>query len=156
MRVPTFLSVCLLLTAACAHRPEPLAMDDFMDQILAPLSMQRADELLQQRRAVILAEAALRPVVQRATSASRFESKTAGDPDIQMEQQLAALESRRMPLQRALLQSYRERTRLSRGLYRVCIEGAERRYEPSGDRFLRLDNGEGPCPTHIVDLSSLR
>ena len=169
---------CLLVTlfflTACTSTPvappvPPLAFGDFIDEVLTPLSAQKADEVLTQVKAkleVRYREGAntseLWKIVGNVASAVGYPlasvgintlSALAGDRQREHEVALARLEAERIPLQKKLLQLYTSRTSQQEGRYRFCADGKLRQYEIRGLRFARLeDDPAAACPLQRLVL----
>lgn len=63
------------------------------------------------------------------------------------EEQLLWLDSREILLKNELLELYQKRVKETDTGYSVCISGKEQMYGIREGRFIRLADGDGPCPT---------
>ncbi|HEU4502908.1 MAG TPA: hypothetical protein VFR82_14750, partial [Nitrospira sp.] len=73
----------------------------------------------------------------------------------QLEEDLAWLETRRIPLKRELLDLFVSRTTYEEQTFTFCVDGVQRRYQAlDTNRFTRLSDGPGPCEP--MEFSSLR
>jgi hypothetical protein len=78
-----------------------------------------------------------------------------GSQKAHLEEDLAWLETRRLPLKRELLDVFVSRTTHDEDMFAVCIDRVERRYQALDiNRFTRLPDGPGPCEP--LQLNSLR
>lgn len=151
--------------ASCAHAvppASPASIGDFTDQILEPLALRVADEK------IIEAGAELRlahtPKASTQTMAGllnelpwigKLLNFSSVSQRARLDEQLAWLETRRMPLKRELLDLFVSRTTRDDDIFSFCINGHERRYQAiNAGRFTRLPDGSGPCD--IIPLYSLK
>lgn len=165
---PIGLFLCSALLAGCATGAgsiEPLprpSMGDFSDHVLEPLALRLADEKISQTAAE--RKLALTPKSSTQTLAGlltevpwvgKLMNVTAASQKARIEQELAWIESRRIPLKRELLERFMARTTRDGDIFTFCADGVERRYQALDvTRFTRLADGPGPCP--ILPLLSLQ
>ncbi|HET7910213.1 MAG TPA: hypothetical protein VFL19_05855 [Nitrospira sp.] len=153
-----FRVLCLYaLVGGCANvliQNSPRAsIGDFTDHVLEPLALRVADEKITEAAASLRAERAPKAAVQTLAtllSETPWIGKLLNVPHLfdkaQLEEDLAWLETRRMPLKRELLQVFVTHTRYEGDAFTVCVDGVQRRYQALDvNRFTRLDDGPGPC-----------
>jgi len=150
--------------AACANLTQTTpraSVGDFTDHVLEPLALRVADEKLTEAGAALRYEHTPKAMVQTVAGLLHevpWVGKLAGFMSVsqkaQLEEDLAWLETRRIPLKRELLNLFVSRTTYENDTFRVCINGVERRYQALDiNRFTRLPDGPGPCvPTQLVSL----
>lgn len=155
MRWLTHISLPFVFACTLSSPPSILPIGEFIDQVLNPLSDTLASDYLDKAKADLRHTRTPDPlsgsVLGLLDAASGGLASTANRADI--ERSLMYLESRRLPLKRELLDLFTQRTREAEGIYAVCVEGKERRYDGRGTRFLRLVDGPGPCD--MTPLQSL-
>ena len=156
------LIVTLSMTVSCTHQTRHASIGDFTDQVLEPLAARLADEKIIEKTALI--RAAQTPAASHQTIAAVLQELpwigkmfTVVNTTRQayLEQDLAWLETRRIPLRHELLSIFRSRTQQDGNAFAFCVNGVERRYQAiEQGRFSRLDDGSGPCET--TPLQSLK
>ena len=153
-----------LLCVSCSGlslSPGPaLPIGEFYNHVLDPLAGTLADERITQAKAEVSSKK-VSPVL--ATLLGSLFAPGAGSAiggglaalnNSSIEQQLAMLDTRRLPLKHELLQLFIGRTKTEGEHYRVCVEGVERVYAVQDGHFVRLANGPGPC--EVTTLTSLQ
>ena len=161
-------SVLLLCgTLACCANPltpsiPRASIGDFSDHVLEPLALRVADEKITEAGAALKAEHTPKATMQTVASLL-YEVPWIGkllnfrniSQKAQLEEDLAFLETQRIPLKRELLNLFVSRTISDGDTFTFCVDGVQRRYQAlDTNRFTRLLDGPGPCePTQ---LSSLR
>lgn len=156
LQVCRILCLCAL-AGGCANpllQNGPRAsIGDFADHVLEPLALRVADEKISEAAASLKAEHTPKAAVQTVAhllSEMPWIGKLLNVPHLfdraQLEEELAWLETRRMPLKRELLNMFLTHTRYEGEAYTVCVDGIQRRYQALDvNRFTRLDDGPGPC-----------
>lgn len=146
----------LLLCGAlvsCAHAGPRASIGDFTDQILEPLALRVADEKILEAGAEMKSAQTPKASVQTMTSlltgvpwvGSLLNLGTASRK-AHLEEDLAWLETRRIPLKRELLDLFIVRTSREGETFIFCVNGVQRRYQSiDTNRFTRLPDGPGPC-----------
>lgn len=140
------LSACVVVPVSPA-----LPIGEFYDQVLDPLADKGAAERLDQAKTAI-ASKKISPAM-ASFIGSLFAPGTgtvigsglAAFQNASIDDQLAAIEARRLPLKHELLKVWSGRTRIVNEEYRVCVNGAERVYTVKDRRFVREADGPGPC-----------
>jgi hypothetical protein len=161
------LSLCSILLfcgalVSCAHAVPRASIGDFTDQILEPLALRVADEKVSEAGAEIKSARTPKASIQTLASVlnelpwiGRLLNVSTASRKAALDQDLAWLETRRMPLKRELLDLFVRRTIQEEDTFAFCVNGVERRYQAiETNRFTRLPDGSGPC--EITSLSSLR
>ena len=150
----------VLLLIACSAPPPLPSRAAFSEQIIAPLAEKRAGEMIEAWKA----DARLR-VARNAVAGWNVDVLSLGsdylalgtgavlsslnvNPNQQLEEYVAWLETRRQPLKAKLITLYESRIQEHDAgkVFAVCADGKERRYDRRPG-FPRLDDGPGPCPT---------
>lgn len=130
--------------AACSSTP---GLRDFSSQVLTPLADQLADARVERvKKAVTTGQtpfAELRALVDPKDAQAGTVPGTLKSDSISA--QVAAIEARRGPLRAEILAVLERRVTRTETGFAVCAEGIERRYDYSGSRFVRLEDGPGPC-----------
>ena len=165
MNKQLYLAPLLLFCGAlmsCAHAAPRASVGDFTDQILEPLALRIADEKISEAGAEL--KSARTPKASTQTLATvlnelpwigKLLNVSTASRKAQLDEDLAWLETRRMPLKRELLDLFVGRTVQDQETFSFCVNGVERRYQAiEPGRFTRLPDGPGPC--EITSLSSLK
>ncbi len=147
---------------SCAHATPPASIGDFTDQILDPLALRIADEKISETGAELKAVRTPKSSTQTLASVlnelpwiGKLLNVSTATRKAQLDQDLAWLETRRMPLKRELLDLFVSRTIQEEEIFSFCVNGVERRYQAlETGRFTRLPDGPGPCD--ITPLASLK
>jgi hypothetical protein len=164
----SFLMLCYGALASCAHSftQPPVAahasVGDFTDYVLEPLALRVADEKIMEASAGLkLARTPKGPVqsvaglLQDVPWVGRLLNFSTASQKARLEEDLAWLETRRLPLKRELLDVFVSQTTHDDDTFTVCIDRIERRYQALDlNRFTRLPDGPGPCEP--LQLNSLR
>ena len=148
----------------CTHATPQASLGDFSDQVLEPLAARLADEKLLEVEALVKAEQT--PDVSMQTFASLLQELPwvgklmnigTASQKARLEQDLAWLETRRIPLRHEMIALFESRTQQSQDTFSFCISGVQRRYQAlEVGRFTRLTDGPGPCETtKLQTLSKL-
>ena len=148
----------------CTHATPQTSIGDFSDQVLQPLAARLADEKILEVQALVKAEQT--PNVPVQTLASLFQELpwvgkliNIGTASLKarLEQDLAWLETRRVPLRHELIALFESRTEQSQDTFSFCLSGVQRRYQAlEVGRFTRLTDGPGHCETtKLQTLSKL-
>lgn len=157
-----FLSVVL---GGCASpfmpAPPRASVGDFTDHVLEPLALRVADEKISETRAALRLEQTQDtmqhvadllyevPWIGKLLSVRNLSQKA------HLEEDVAWLETRRMPLKRELLDLFVDRTTHEGDTFTFCVDGVQRRYQAIDvNRFSRLADGIGPC--EMTELHSLQ
>ncbi len=156
------------LIAGCAGTPEfsgpasRASLGDFTDHVLDPLALRLADEKIAE--AIGQHKVARTPKASTQTLAGfltelpwigKLMNATAVSRKAKLDEEVAWLESRRIPLKRELLDLFVSRTTQEGDVFTLCVDGVERRYQAYDiTRFSRLPDGPGPCAA--VPLISLK
>jgi len=151
----------LLLCSACStiQTGPALPVGEFYDHVLEPLAVKAAAERIDQAKAHVTAGkfspelAAILGTFLAPGTGSAVGAGVASLANSSLDKKVALIETRRLPLQRELLELYIGRTKAVGSDYRVCVDGAERVYTVQDGRFVRLANGPGPC--EVTNLQSL-
>ena len=152
-------SVLLLsgMLASCANpliQPVPHAsIGDFTDHVLEPLALRVADEKIIEASAALKVEHTPKATMQTVASLlydvpwiGRLLNFKNVSEKAQLEEDLAWLETRRIPLKRELLNQFVSQTTNEGETFTVCADGVQRRYQAlDTNRFTRLVDGPGPC-----------
>ena len=135
---------------------------DFEDHVLQPLALRVADEKISEASARLKAERMPKASIQivagflddipwigKLLSVSNVSRKA------QLEEDLAWLDTQRIPLKRELLDLFVSRTTYQTETFTFCVDGVQRRYQAlDTNRFTRLVDGPGPC--ELTQLHSLK
>ena len=155
--------------ASCATNPltSPTTMarpsiGDFTDHVLEPLALRVADEkVIEASAALKLARApkgtmhAFATLLYEVPWVGKLLSFRNATQKAQLEEDLAWLETRRIPLKRELLDLFVSRTTYEEETFTFCVDGVQRRYHAlDTNRFTRLSDGPGPC--EAMQFSSLK
>ena len=166
---PLYGSVVVVLYAllgACANpflQPSPRAsVGDFTDHVLESLALRLADEKISEAGSAMKLEHLPKAPVQAVVDllddipwVGKLLSVRNVSQKARLEEDLAWLETRRIPLKRELLDLFVARTTSEGDVFSVCVEGVERRYHALDiTRFTRLPDGIGPC--ELTQLNSLK
>lgn len=163
-RIGSVLLICGVL-GACAH---PLAQNhrasigDFTDHVLEPLALRVADEKISEASARLKVEYTPKASVHTVASLlydipwiGKLLSVRNVSRKAQLEEDLAWLETQRIPLKRELLDLFVSRTTYQPETFTFCVDGVQRRYQAlDTNRFTRLVDGPGPC--ELTQLHSLK
>ncbi len=167
----SFLILLYGTLASCAHAPTPppaqtpppghASIGDFMDYVLEPLALRVADEKISEASAGLKLARTPKGAVQSVASLLQdvpwvgpLLNFSTVSQKARLEEDLAWLETRRIPLKRELLDVFVSRTAHADDTFTVCIDRVERRYQALDiNRFTRLPDGPGPCePLHFSSL----
>ena len=162
------LLLCVVL-ASCANPLTPTiaraSVGDLTDYVLEPLAFRVADEKISEASAEL--KLAHTPKATMQTVASLLNEvpwigKLLNFRNVsqkaELEQDLAWLETRRIPLKRELLDLLVSRTTQEGEMFIFCVDGVQRRYQAlDTNRFTRLPDGPGPCqPMQLYSLKKGR
>ena len=153
---------------SCAHSPfqAPVmahaSVGDFTDYVLEPLALRVADEKIMEAGAGMKYAQTPKGAVQSVASLlqdvpwiGRILNFTTVSQKAHLEEDLAWLETRRLPLKRELLEAFVAQTNHDDDTFTTCIDAVQRRYQALDvNRFTRLPDGSGPCEP--LQLKSLR
>jgi hypothetical protein len=174
VHIGLFILLCGAL-ASCGHSrtqvsgiaqtPPPAAhasIGDFTDYVLEPLALRVADEKIMEASAGMKLAQTPKGAVQSVASLlqevpwiGRILNFTTVSQKARLEEDLAWLETRRLPLKRELLDALVAQTSHEEDTFTTCIDGVQRRYQALDiNRFTRLPDGSGPCAP--LQLYSLR
>jgi hypothetical protein len=151
------LGACANLTQTTPHA----SIGDFTDHVLEPLALRVADEKITEASAALRFERTPKALIQTVANLLNevpWVGKLAGFMTVsqksQLDEDLAWLETRRIPLKRELLNLFVSRTTYEGETFSFCVNGVQRRYQALDiDRFTRLPDGSGPCvPTQLYSL----
>ena len=149
---------------ACGHLTQTApraSIGDFTDYVLEPLALRVADEKISEHSAALKFEHTPKAAIQTVAGLLHevpWVGKLAGVMTVsqkaQLDEELAWLETRRIPLKRELLTLFVSRTSYKDETFTFCVNGVERRYQGLDiNRFTRLPDGPGPCvQTQLVSL----
>jgi hypothetical protein len=154
--------------ASCAHPPTQTqavghaSLGDFTDYVLEPLALRVADEKISEASATLKLARTPKSTVQSVASLlqdvpwlGRLLNFTTVAQRAHLEEDLAWLETRRIPLKRELLDVFVSQTTHEDDTFTVCVDRAQRRYQALDvNRFTRLPDGPGPCGP--LQLSTLK
>lgn len=114
------------------------SLGDFTDEVLAPLSRQLADDIIAHEKALLIAG---------AKGQNQLFSDSDMARDTQLQQELALLEPKRLPLQREIRDLLVKRTKTTSGGFSICLENSERIYKPrfSGAGYTRVSDSPAAC-----------
>jgi hypothetical protein len=159
-RIHVSLVILLCLTlASCAHpsTQTPTAgrasIGDFTDHVLEPLALRVADEkIIEAGAGLKLAQTpkgnvqSIANLLQDVPWIGTLLNFRTVSQKAHLEEDLAWLETRRIPLKRELLDLFVSQTSHEDDTFTVCIDRAQRRYQALDiNRFTRLPDGPGPC-----------
>jgi hypothetical protein len=161
--------IVMLLCASCAtpptaHSTPALPMEEFIAQVLDPLAGQIADEWAEESKAEY---AANHPTsMQKPSTGSTGGAASGGGPGGMLNGFLggivaasnqeaiqkynAEIDARQQPVKKELLALFTRRAKSVGDQYSVCVDGAERRYGIKDNRFIRLEDGPGPCEKTLI------
>lgn len=163
-RIGSVLLICGVL-GACAHslaQNHRASIGDFTDHVLEPLALRVADEKISEASAQLKVEYTPKASVHTVASLlydipwiGKLLSVANVSRKAQLEEDLAWLDTRRVPLKRELLDLFVSRTTYENDTFMLCVDGIQRRYEAlDTNRFTRLVDGPGPC--ELTQLHSLK
>jgi hypothetical protein len=164
VHVASILVLCGVL-GSCANPLTPsmprASIGDFTDHVLEPLALRVADEKITEASAGLKLEHTPKAPLQTVANLlsdvpwiGKLLNFRNVSEKAQLEEDLAWLETRRIPLKRELLNLFVTRTTYEAETFTVCIEGVQRRYHAlDTNRFTRLIDGTGPCDA--TELKSL-
>jgi hypothetical protein len=162
-RLALVFCVCL---ASCQHSSPPslpsASLGDFTDQVLEPLAVRLADEKIIQDRADSIArftpkasERGVQDLLTGIPYVGKLLEYGESTRKAELEEELAWLETRRIPLKREILDLFVSRTVPTNAGFSVCVEGRQRQYKlTEGGRFTRLADGSERCDT--TELKTLK
>lgn len=165
LHLGSIIVLCVLL-GGCANplmQPAPRAsIGDFTDNVLEPLALRVADEKIMEASTALKFEhtpkapiQALAGLLDEVPWIGKLLSVRNVSQRARLEEDLAWLETRRLPLKRELLTLFVSRTTAERETFTVCVDAVQRRYQALDvNRFTRLSDGPGPCD--LTNLSSLQ
>jgi hypothetical protein len=158
-----FLFCCVL--GACTHSLTTTiphaSIGDFTDHVLEPLALRIADEKIIEAGGALRLEHTPKATFQTVAGLlydvpwiGKLLNFAKVSEKAQLEEELAWLESRRIPLKRELLQQLVSGTSHEDQRFTVCVDGVQRRYEALDvNRFTRLLDGPEPCePARLQSL----
>jgi hypothetical protein len=158
-----FLFCCVL--GACTHSLTttiPYAsIGDFTDHVLEPLALRIADEKIIEAGGALRLDHTPKATYQTVAGLlydlpwiGKLLNFTNVSRKAQLEEELAWLETRRIPLKRELLTLFVSATTHVDQIFVVCVDGVQRRYQALDvNRFTRLLDGPGACkPTPLLSL----
>jgi hypothetical protein len=163
--IGSILVICLV-QGACSYPLAPTihhaTIGDFTDHVLEPLALRVADEKISEASARLKVEYTPKASLHTVTSLlydipwiGRLLNVSNVSRKAQWEEDLAWLESQRIPLKRELLDLFVSRTTYQEETFTLCVDGVQRRYQAlDTNRFTRLVDGPGPCD--LTPLHSLR
>ena len=152
MRLPVGLIALFFVSCAITTSRPSLPVGEFYDHVLDPLAQKIANERVDHELAKI----------QSSHGALGSVGSLIGLPAAiigagldwwsqdSAQEKRATLEARRLPLKKELLVLFESRTKETPDGYSVCVEGIQRRYSVRGEKFVREENGPGPCDTALV------
>jgi hypothetical protein len=164
----------ILLSGAlvsCGHSRTPVAVQtpppahasvgDFTDYVLEPLASRVADEKIMEASAGVKLAQKPKGAVQSVASMLQdvpwigmILNFTTGSQKAHLEEDLAWLETRRLPVKRELLDAFVAQTSHDEDTVTTCVDGVQRRYQALDiNRFTRLPDGPSPCaPFQLYSL----
>ena len=168
-----FILLCGAL-ASCGHSRTPVqvgaqappaahaSVGDFTDYVLEPLALRVADEKIMEASADLKLAKTPKGAVQSVAGLlqdvpwiGKILNFTTVSQKAHLEEDLAWLETRRLPLKRELLDAFVSDTSHDEDTFTTCIDGVQRRYQALDiNRFTRLPDGSGFC--QALQLNSLR
>jgi hypothetical protein len=169
------LSLAILLCstlASCTHAPTPApaqmpppghaSIGDFTDYVLEPLALRVADEKITEASAGLKLARTPKGAVQSVAGLlqdvpwiGKILNFTTVSQKAHLEEDLAWIETRRLPVKRELLDAFVAQTSHEEDTFTTCIDGVQRRYQALDiNRFTRLPDGSGFC--EALQLNSLR
>jgi len=176
IQISFFILLCGAL-ASCGHSrtsaPGPAqtpvaahaSVGDFTDYVLEPLALRVADEKIMEASADLKLAKAPKGAVQSVAGLlqdvpwiGKILNFTTVSQKAHLEEELAWLETRRLPLKRELLEAFVSDTSRDEDTFTTCIDGVQRRYQALDiNRFTRLPDGSGPCaPLQLHSLKKPR
>ena len=170
-----YLGLFILLSgalASCGHSrtqvpvagqtpPAHASVGDFTDYVLEPLALRVADEKIMEASASLKLAQKPKGAVQSVASMLQdvpwigmILNFTTGSQKARLEEDLAWLETRRLPVKRELLDAFVAQTSHEEDTFSTCVDGVQRRYQALDiNRFTRLPDGPGPCaPFQVYSL----
>ena len=151
--------------AAVQAPPAHASVGDFTDYVLEPLALRLADEKIMEASAGMKYAQAPKGAMQSVAGLlqdvpwiGRILNFTNVSQKAHLEEDLAWLETRRLPLKRELLDAFVSDTSHDEDTFTTCIDGVQRRYQALDiNRFTRLPDGSGPCaPLQLYSLKKSR
>jgi hypothetical protein len=160
--------LCWALTS-CANPLTPTipraSVGDLSDYVLEPLALRVADEKISEASAELKLAHTPKATMQTVASLlnevpwiGRLLNFRNVSQKAELEEDLAWLETRRIPLKRELLDLFVSRTTQEEEMFIFCVDGVQRRYRAlDTNRFTRLLDGPGPCePIQLYSLKKGR
>ena len=164
IQIGFFILLCGAL-ASCGHARTPVqagaqappaahaSIGDFTDYVLEPLALRVADEkIMEASGALKLAQTpkgtvqSVAGLLQDVPWMGKILNFTTVAQKAHLEEDLAWLETRRLPLKRELLDGFVAQTSHDDDTFTVCIDAVQRRYQALDvNRFTRLPDGSGFC-----------
>ena len=141
--------------------PAHASVGDFTDYVLEPLALRIADEKIMEASADLKLAQKPKGAVQSVASMLQdvpwigmILNFTKGSQKAHLEEDLAWLETRRLPVKRELLDAFVAQTSHEEDTFTTCVDGVQRRYQALDiNRFTRLPDGPGPCaPFQVYSL----
>jgi hypothetical protein len=164
---PVFL-LCWALTS-CSNPLTPTipraSIGDFTDHVLEPLALRVADEKITEAGAELKLARTPKATIQTVASLlnevpwiGKLLNFRNVSQKAELEEDLARLETRRIPLKRELLNLFVSRTIHEGETFIFCVDGVQRRYQGlDTNRFTRLPDGPGPCePTQLQTFKNIQ
>jgi len=155
--------------ASCANPLTPTipraSVGDLSDYVLEPLALRVADEKISEASAELKLAHTPKATMQTVASLlnevpwiGRLLNFRNVSQKAELEEDLAWLETRRIPLKRELLDLFVSRTTQEEEMFIFCVDGVQRRYRAlDTNRFTRLPDGPGPCePIQLYSLKKGR
>jgi hypothetical protein len=163
-----WLASVLFLTGTLTSCANPLtpsvphaSIGDFSDHVLEPIALRVADEKISEASARLKSSSTPKATIQTVASlvydipwVGKLLNFVNVSQKAQVEEDLAWLETRRIPLKRELLEVFLSRAKVDGDTFTFCVDGVQRRYQAlDTNRFTRLSDGAGPCePTQLYSL----
>src|SRR5215217_2956181 len=149
------LTLILAGVLGCTHATPRASIGDFSDQVLQPLGARLADEKVLELQSLVKAEQTpnvplqtLASLLQELPWVGKLVNIGTASQRARLEQDLAWLETRRVPLRHELIALFESRTEQSQDTFSFCLSGVQRRYQAlEVGRFTRLTDGPGHCET---------
>lgn len=143
--------VFVFLCSSCAaFTTSSPPIGEFFDQVLDPLAAKIANERIEQAQAELKSgqiSTGLAGLLGLAPPYGPIAGGLIALNNANVDAQATALDARRLPLKNELLKLFESRAKATTDGYAVCVEGVERRYRVQDGKFLRGENGPGPCET---------
>jgi hypothetical protein len=156
---------CLILiintSLSCAPIAPRASLGDFTDEVLEPLALRVADEKISEvsaeRKFARTPKATIQTLamlLQDIPWIGKLVTFDTVSRKAQLEEDLAWLDTRRIPLKRELLNLFVLRTKQDGEVFSFCISGVQRRYQAiEAARFTRLADGLDSCEqTQLMSL----